>query len=1136
MSLTSIIIISYNTLPFTRICVESIRQYTKSDSYEIIVVDNGSNDGSAEWLSEQIDICSVFNKENNGFPVACNQGLELAKGTELLFLNSDTVVTLHWLENLHQALYSNSNVGAVSCMTNNCANFQQISVPYKTLEEMQRFAAAYNCSNPALWQRWMTLVGYCFLFRRAIYEKLGGLDERFTPGNYEDDDYSLRIRAAGYELLLCRDTFIHHFGSISFREGLSEKERLQKKEYYYTLAARNKKKLIQKWGLSESYKVLHASIKVLPDQIAAESRMFLVYGTPMDFYILRETYPQVKFSGCVSRATDQQLVSDFADVVVWSKDSIPLDIGAAIKKPLDIILFVDQDDAALFHKNQLRQFQYLLRANGKMFYWQGNEVFESSAVNREEIVNKRQDDHPMISVMIPTYNMPKLFAITMASAAAQDYPNMEIIVCDNSTNDDTAHIMKAYQQDERVRYYRNRDAKSKEENFVPFEQLARGEYLQWLMHDDVLLPGKLTRMASVLQYHPEITLVTSQRGIIDGEGKRLKKHPLEVKLPIKGREYGVFSGEELGRLMLMNFANVIGEPSAVLFRRQDLRHHYWKADCRGYKTISDVAMWLELLEKGDCAIFREPLSYYRRHSGQEGQQSDVLLLSRIEWFSLIEEYSGRDVFLHHEADFLPAYRAMVEESRTTFSSLQYRASTKMWQRYQCSIKRMEEKSATNVIREWIASYQAAERKLQIRNRAECILQAAEWQDSDSMGQLDFFADKVRVLILAALEALDGRNGELAARYLGFFRREILEKPSFLPGYLFYQGMAAYTNGSWEQAAELYHAYVQQFPDDENGWFYLGNSCVRQEKWLEALNCYNRALERKKNFAECIVNIVWVMRQLGEQDTIEELQKSGLGSGLFDQDFMAYRFDCTQAMSVDSQTVRDLPIFINARDRLNCLEQQVQWLQQAGFHRIYILDNDSTYPELLTYYRRLEQQTDVQVIYLRRNLGHTALWDSNLLERLHIDSPYIYTDSDVLAEDCNPVELVGRLLQVLQLYPFLDKAGCGLRCDDITYYDKDRVQQIEQQLYTVPIEPDVYFAPLDTTFALYRDARHYCRQASARIVGRYMVRHLPWYYDYENLPDDECYYLRRAGDSSTLAVCLRNREEARKDGLGNKRLF
>lgn len=76
-----------------------------------------------------------------------------------------------------------------------------------------------------------------------------------------------------------------------------------------------------------------------------------------------------------------------------------------------------------------------------------------------------------------------------------------------------------------------------------------------------------------------------------------------------------------------------------------MQYDYWQAECRGYKTISDVAMWLQLLEKGDLLLFREPLSCYRRHAGQEGQKAEIVLLSRLECLLLACEYCERGVFL-----------------------------------------------------------------------------------------------------------------------------------------------------------------------------------------------------------------------------------------------------------------------------------------------------------------------------------------------------------------------------------------------------------------------------------------------------------------------------------------------------------
>ena len=105
-------------------------------------------------------------------------------------------------------------------------------------------------------------------------------------------------------------------------------------------------------------------------------------------------------------------------------------------------------------------------------------------------------------------------------------------------------------------------------------------------------------------------------------------------------------------ITLKDALNFIGEPSAVLFRRNDLTHHYWRAESKGLKVISDVAMGVEVLEKGDFAIFKEPLSFFRRHEGQEGQQKDVILLSRIEWDMLIREYLERKVFPLEYSDYL----------------------------------------------------------------------------------------------------------------------------------------------------------------------------------------------------------------------------------------------------------------------------------------------------------------------------------------------------------------------------------------------------------------------------------------------------------------------------------------------------
>jgi GT2 family glycosyltransferase/ubiquinone/menaquinone biosynthesis C-methylase UbiE len=241
LTMISIVIATFNKLEYTKQCIESIREYTSQGSYEIIIVDNFSTDETRIWLMEQEDLKVILNDQNCGFPKACNQGLEIANGEYVLLLNNDTVVTSGWLSNLEAALQSSPDIGAVSLLTNSSSYGQAIQTNYTTIEEMHVFSKSFNMSNQQLWEERAKLIGFCMLIKKSVLDQVGGLDERFTPGNFEDDDLSLRIRLAGYRLLLCRDTFIHHYGSVSFAEV---------PQSYLNLMRGNQKKFEEKWGVS----------------------------------------------------------------------------------------------------------------------------------------------------------------------------------------------------------------------------------------------------------------------------------------------------------------------------------------------------------------------------------------------------------------------------------------------------------------------------------------------------------------------------------------------------------------------------------------------------------------------------------------------------------------------------------------------------------------------------------------------------------------------------------------------------------------------------------------------------------------------------------------------------------------------
>lgn len=241
---TSIIILTYNKLEHSRDCIESIRKYTRPGTYEIIVIDNNSTDGTVDWLKQQDDIRTIFNSENKGFPAGCNQGIRMAGGDDILLLNNDVIVTHNWLDNMSACLHSADDIGAVGPVTNFANYYQTIRCKYHSLEELHEFARRFNVSNQDLWEPRIKLIGFCMLIRKSITDQIGLLDERFSPGHFEDDDYSARIRREGYRLMLCRDTFIHHFGSASFKDDPQK---------HVELGVRNAKIFEDKWGFNSEY-------------------------------------------------------------------------------------------------------------------------------------------------------------------------------------------------------------------------------------------------------------------------------------------------------------------------------------------------------------------------------------------------------------------------------------------------------------------------------------------------------------------------------------------------------------------------------------------------------------------------------------------------------------------------------------------------------------------------------------------------------------------------------------------------------------------------------------------------------------------------------------------------------------------
>ncbi len=216
--LTSIVILTLGELELTRACIGSIAEHTP-EPYELILVDNGSQDGTPAYLEElaqsRDDATVVLNLENRGFAGGCNQGLALARGDAVLFLNNDTQATPGWLGTLRRVLEEDPEAGLVGPMSNHVSG-GQLAPDVTYPDGIARFASAWAERRRGQVTEVTRLVGFCLLARRTALDLVGGYDERFASGNFEDDDLCLRVRAAGYRAYIAHEAYVHHEGSRTF--------------------------------------------------------------------------------------------------------------------------------------------------------------------------------------------------------------------------------------------------------------------------------------------------------------------------------------------------------------------------------------------------------------------------------------------------------------------------------------------------------------------------------------------------------------------------------------------------------------------------------------------------------------------------------------------------------------------------------------------------------------------------------------------------------------------------------------------------------------------------------------------------------------------------------------------------------
>jgi glycosyltransferase involved in cell wall biosynthesis len=215
---------------------------------------------------------------------------------------------------------------------------------------------------------------------------------------------------------------------------------------------------------------------------------------------------------------------------------------------------------------------------------------------------------PSVSVLIPTYNYARYLPETIESVLKQSYTDFELLISDDGSNDGSADIIRSYAaRDDRIRFVVQTPNLGMVNNWNWCLQEASGKYVKYVFGDDFLTRSdSLARLVDMMESEPGISLASSARTLVD-------EHSQPIGMFDHFPDVGVFDGREAISWSIRTNCNVFGEPSVVLFRKSAAQ----RAFDTSYRQVVDWEFWIHLLEHGNFAYTKEPLTAFRQHSLQQ---------------------------------------------------------------------------------------------------------------------------------------------------------------------------------------------------------------------------------------------------------------------------------------------------------------------------------------------------------------------------------------------------------------------------------------------------------------------------------------------------------------------------------------
>lgn len=576
ISRVSIIIPSKDNFSVLKRCVESLVELTEYKTYELILVDNGSNEKNKELYTElanKYNIKYIYQKNDFNFSQMCNLGTEAAKGDYYLFLNDDIeIISSDWLERMlgHACLEHIGAVGAKLLYPESKKIQHTGVICVNKLEPIHAFYMENDNENcyfgrNLLDYNYVAVTGACLLIKADKYKQVQGFNEKL-PVSYNDIDLCLKLYEAGYYNVVRTDVILYHHESISRGYDILDEEKKSKlfesrdllcklhpefpefdpfynrnltqvgADFSYNLSQIQKECEIMEKSIAVSEA---KNIRFNIDSInTAESILITGWAFISQHKDNNKLYKQLileqgekQYIAETYRVYRPDVVEAFPDEKNIEFSGFRCEFSKAKIQPgnYNLSIICGEEKVGTGHivesainydelyQQYLDKYKYLIERKTDYEYW-----IEDNA-DKENHYEKFAYN-PKISIIVPVYNvLDKHLIPCIESVVNQLYDNWELCLADDcSTWESVRKTLKGYENNPKIKIvYRTENGHISRSSNSALE-VATGEFVAFLDCDDLLSPNALYEVVKLLNKNRDLDYIYSDEDKIDDNGKKRK--------------------------------------------------------------------------------------------------------------------------------------------------------------------------------------------------------------------------------------------------------------------------------------------------------------------------------------------------------------------------------------------------------------------------------------------------------------------------------------------------------------------------------------------------------------------------------------------------------------------------------------